>query len=533
MCRILVTLSLLLLLSAVASGAPCAGRLFYQTQDSKKISWVAVSSTGSNLTSDSASTLASSASCTGGMGSYASVVCCPTNADIRCWDTSLATPTHYDLGVGLPSSITPPYDLRLNTDVNRLLLGSRYIVSYLQFSNSWNNGTGTWDTLQSTSGPSWNILNLNNSPFYHVLFQQESKIVRINGQQTMLGNSLVTATSVQSVTSIGTESFAVLTTGALLRWIEDGSATAVPAPTTPSTTLYAGYNLTGAYSVDSCPYYILYSSSGDVVFGSSGATSTMTSIGTLASSVTYLVFGASGIPATPTAPVAPAPVPVIVPEAGPVAAPMEAPVAEMPVAAFVPTPPPSNCRTPPPQPAESFNCINGTWTSNSSVTAPQVIVTGYTVFSSNLTVTNLTILGLQSSVVVYGCAAINGTLSLNLTEADLQTLSKISINLLSVYGCTSSANLSTIPIAVNAPTKGCDKLTYTLGTDDSHTATTLTMIVSLQTDPCKNPRSKAVIIGSSVAAGAVVLGAAGLALAVSCSTRVRSVFRPFAKGRPY
>lgn len=533
--RIFVGVALLACLFTSTLSAPCGGRIFYQTQDLSKIQWADVSTTTTGFTPSDGSSLQGSGACKGGIASFAEVVCCPTNTDIRCWNSSVSSPTFYDLSVGLPVLTYPPYSLRINLELKQLLLGSLNRVHTLTYANYWDDDSNPpFELLASTSGRAWNIINISGVPFYNLLYNEDSQVIRSRslaaGGDT--GKPVLTGASVASLSNIGTECFGTLsTTGTLFRWIEDGSTTSVPSLSLPAgSATYAGYNLTAAYSVNACPYVILYSGSGTVTFVQSATVTPTTIDGSLDASVSFLAFATS----PDTSPVIPPPIPTIFPEppvAAPIAVPVEAPV-EVPITVPEPVvvPPPKNCTTPPPQPSSSFNCTNGTWVSISPIVAPTVVVSGSVVILSNLTVNDILLVGLNSNISISGCVSINGSLTLQLTAEDLKSLKNSTVTLLNYSGCSSSTNLSAVPLNVIAPTKGCDKVSIS-STGDS--PTTLVAIVTFSQDPCKSGRNKPLIIGVSAAAGAVALGALAIALAATLSTSCREKIRPFSRRREY
>lgn len=530
--RIFVGLILLSCTLTSILSAPCSGRLFYQSQDSFAIKWADVSNDDAGFISSGGSPLQSSTACVGGVASFGEVVCCPLNAKIRCWNGSDTYGSSYMLQAAFPSSAEAPYSLRINLDLKQVLLGSRYQVHTLTYANYWDdNSNPSWVLLASTSGRAWNIIPIAGVPFYHLIYLEQLQILRFNGTADT-GKPIVTAGAVQSLTNINTESFALLsTTGSLMRWIEDGSTTAPPIATIPQATMtYANYNLTSAYHVGSCPYIILYSSSGVVTFAATTTATPSTVSGNIDSSVTFMTFALSpDVSGVVPPPLPPPEEPVSVPITVPVAAP-EPTFAPEPISVPVAEPPSRNCTTPPPQPSNSFNCSNGVWVSNSSVTAPTIVASGSVVILSNLTVDNIVILGLNSNISVAGCVSINGSLTLQLTQEDLKSLTNKTVTLLNYAGCASATNLSAIPLNVVAPTKGCEKVSIATSGDSP---TTLVAIVSFNNDPCKSTRNKPLIIGVSVAAGAVALGALGFALLVTCSSTVRQKVRPFSRPRQY
>lgn len=520
--------------------APCSGRLFYQTESSNEISWADVSTTTLGFAPNTGSALESSSECIGGIASFADVLCCPIANDIRCWNTSIENSTHYDLGHGLPPGITSPYSLRINLDIKKLLIGSNNRVHLLSFTNFWNDGTGQWSALASTSGRGWNLLSLATGPFYHLLYGSDSKIVRFNAvplevTQVLPTTAGVPLATVNSVAAIGNESWAITgSLGTLFRWIEDGTANPAPSVAVPTTDTYAGYNLSSADSVGNCPYFLLYNPYGSVIFASSVTASASIVPGVLSGSIAKIAFAQSPpgfvippledvVPLVRPIPFIPVPTTEAIPESPPTVTAVE-PTA--------PAPPPIDCTSRRPEPKDSFTCINGTWTANASLSAPQVTVSSPIVIASNFTANNVTYIGINSSITVYGCANINGTLNVELTAEDVRRLNKTAVALLTSFGCINSTNFSLIPINVKGPTQGCDKISYSTKQEGSSTTTSLVLIMGIERNPCKSNRN-AIIIGTSVSAGVVLLAAVGLAIAASCSSSVRTIFRPYSKKRTY
>lgn len=548
MLRLLSASILLLTCIATAASAPCSGRLYYQTQGSYDIHWsdVSTSNSGFSRSGSSSQALLSSSACAGTISAYNNVLCCATSSDIRCWNTTAETPVPYDLGVSLPSSVSAPYDVRVSLEANTVLLAAASGSHVLRFQHFWADGTGSWQRLSSTQDHGWNILNLASGPFFHVLPGIETQVTRIPASTLQQQANIPTVSVVQSVAHIGNESFGLhgSPTSSIIRWVEDGINTAHTVNTLSGSVYVANQTkLTDAYSVGSCPYFIIYSTNGSVSFAESLTATAHKIDGSLASSVTSLAFAktSSDDDAPSPSPKSDDDSPAMNRHGRPSGWPWwypyySTPRAETsnPTSAAVPTPdaaPNALCRGR--RPTNLFDCINGTWTANVSIVADTIVVSSRVAIFSTFNVSRLVLEGLESSVTVHGCAALNGSITMALTEDELKTINGSARTVLSVNGCASGSNFSQVNLIVEAPTKSCDQFDYGLRQEQTGTQTNLVALFQLDMGGCKNNKNLTIILAICIPVGVILIAVAVIVVLSLCSSTFRTHFRPFAKKNTY
>lgn len=537
MLRLLFASILLLSFIAFVISAPCSGRIYYQKQGSYDIHWsdVSTSNSGFSQSGSSSQALIASSECAGTISAYNNVLCCATSNDIRCWNTTAETPFPYDLDVGLPSSACAPYDVRVSLEANTVLLASDSGTHMLRFQHFWADGTGSWQRLTSTQDHGWNIINLPSGPFFHVLPGIETQVIRIPASTRQQQQNIPTVSVVRSVAHIANETFALhgSPTSTIIRWVEDGINGAHTVNTL--TGLAYSAKLADAYSVGSCPYFIVYSPNGTVSFAESLTATMHTVDGSLGSSITSLAF-AKGL----SADVGPLSAPVYDESNGANASPNASPNSNKGKPPKAPKPPKSSNPNASPnshcrgrRPGVLFECINGTWTSNTSVIVESIVVSSRIVIWSNFTASGLILEGLESSVTVNGCAMINGSITMVLNEDEFKSLGNSTATVLTVIGCPSGSNFSQVNLIVEAPTQSCDKFEYGLGQEQTGSQTQLTALFTLDMGGCKNKQNLTIILAVCIPVGVIALAVAIIIILAACSSTFRTQFRPFAKKNTY
>lgn len=188
-----------------------------------------------------------------------------------------------------------------------------------------------------------------------------------------------------------------------------------------------------------------------------------------------------------------------------------------------------------------FTCIDGKWTSNTSITQPTVEIPPQTsiVIVGNLTTSQLVLTGLQASVVVKGCIS-EGLkfVYVELTEEDIKRLEKekdkkFTTLLLSIVDspdnsteqCASSINLADVELKIKTKESGCKKVKSQR--QQSNEKKTLSALFTLDTSKC----NLWWIILVSVLGGLILLGAIIFALLTAFVPAVRKAVRPYSAAK--
>ena len=133
-----------------------------------------------------------------------------------------------------------------------------------------------------------------------------------------------------------------------------------------------------------------------------------------------------------------------------------------------PTPTPVECRGT--RPSEQFKCINGVWTSTSTVTAPTLVISPGTlevVVDGNVTSGTVVLQGIGSSITVTGCFTNLSVVTIQLTPEDLKKLGSHSeVQLLRSSG--NCSDYSTVAVGTTVTGSSCrtvkvDKVTTSNG----------------------------------------------------------------------
>jgi predicted outer membrane repeat protein len=113
--------------------------------------------------------------------------------------------------------------------------------------------------------------------------------------------------------------------------------------------------------------------------------------------------------------------------------------------------PPSSLPQPP------FFCDNGIWTSYSTVSTPLLVLPpGTTLVHGNLSVTTLSISGLNSFIVTDGCLRVNGSFVVVLSRRDLETIKELGDHYSSQISNRTCSQQSSIPVAIESPATSCE-----------------------------------------------------------------------------
>jgi predicted outer membrane repeat protein len=176
-----------------------------------------------------------------------------------------------------------------------------------------------------------------------------------------------------------------------------------------------------------------------------------------------------------------------------------------------------------------WTCLDGLWTSSESLTTTLLTIPGTTaaLVVGNLTVSDLTITGLQSSVSVQnGCVYISGTLKIELSAADLEEISKESgsSRTISVISQDSVCpSLSTVAINAYKTASSCRKVEVSSKPDvvDGSRAI-LTALFKVNSSRCN---TKWIILGCVL--GGILVIVLVVALVVTFNDKAKAVVRPF------
>lgn len=193
---------------------------------------------------------------------------------------------------------------------------------------------------------------------------------------------------------------------------------------------------------------------------------------------------------------------------------------------FFSTAEPLACPLPAPQPNTSFTCQNGIWISNSTgiVTGGPVLVTGSVVVTGNLNVSNVTFIGMNTSIQVHGCANLPTTVFITLTPADLELLrtNKEYLATLIASRCNASSGYQgEIHVSTDgSKIRPCERVTGTLKSNGN----TLTGLFKFDSSKCSSKTWWIVLVS---VIGGVILLIIILALVFTQVPAARRCIRPF------
>lgn len=189
---------------------------------------------------------------------------------------------------------------------------------------------------------------------------------------------------------------------------------------------------------------------------------------------------------------------------------------------------------PMPGPGESFVCVDGVWTSFTDVNTTIIIATGPVTVFGNVNVSeSIVINGFQSSLIVNGCLILNGSIIIELSDDDLDKISKKTGAftyeyyqlLLSSQNCPFT-NSSQLDVQVRKTGKNqCAKVSMDAQTDSEHKL--LAGIFRVNRTSCNIWW----IILVSVLCGVVLLAVIVLVLVFTLSPKARLLVRPFSAKR--
>jgi hypothetical protein len=178
-----------------------------------------------------------------------------------------------------------------------------------------------------------------------------------------------------------------------------------------------------------------------------------------------------------------------------------------------------------PSPPNLFSCSGGQWVSIGSVDTEVIIVNGPTVINGSLAVTDVTFTGLRSSLNVSGCASINGTITLQLTQEEYDAIAQGSTPRTTLL--TSSCSPTGTSIFIQSPSTSCTKVVAASETSSN----SLLAVFSVDQTACSKAKSKLWWIILVAVIGGLVLVGIILALIFSFNPTARECIRPYSKRR--
>jgi hypothetical protein len=192
---------------------------------------------------------------------------------------------------------------------------------------------------------------------------------------------------------------------------------------------------------------------------------------------------------------------------------------------LTPESPTISCSQPPPSPLSDFTCVNSVWVSETSITTPSLVISpgGIIQIHGNLSVTDITFNGIGASVqVVNGCVIINGTIILQLSEEDIDSVAQRSLGdrqidlITQDPECSWSSQAPSLSVKTK---KSCRKVSAKANIDDSER---LSALFSIDSSWCQN---RWIILGCVL--GGVILIALILMLVFTQSKKARECVRPY------
>ena len=174
--------------------------------------------------------------------------------------------------------------------------------------------------------------------------------------------------------------------------------------------------------------------------------------------------------------------------------------------------------------------MNGQWTSSGSVTTVTITIPASTVVvTGNLTLTGVTTFtGLGSSVTIEGgCAYIDGTLQVELTPSELESISKQSggsrTTTLISQSSNCSTNFASLSVTSVKSSKSCRSVSSSTQNMNDGTRTSLVAVFKVDSSSCN---TRWIILGCVL--GGVLLILLVLVLVFTLHPRVRALVRPYA-----
>jgi hypothetical protein len=185
----------------------------------------------------------------------------------------------------------------------------------------------------------------------------------------------------------------------------------------------------------------------------------------------------------------------------------------------------AGCFQDPPEPASAFRCDNttGKWTSTSSFSSTEVVISSPVIIIGDLNVTTtVTFNGLGATINATGCIVLQGDIVISLTDEEYQSLVKTRSlqSILVVSGCDTSP-LSQTPITVITPSS--KKKCQSVSASTSSSSNTLTAVFKMNASKCNTWW----IILVSVIGGVIVITVIVIALVGTFNKSFKAKMRPF------
>ena len=187
---------------------------------------------------------------------------------------------------------------------------------------------------------------------------------------------------------------------------------------------------------------------------------------------------------------------------------------------------PLKCPEPRPQPTTSFTCQNGVWVSNSTdvTTGGTIVVAGPILIPGNFNISNITFIGMNTSIEVRGCANLPTTIFITLTPADILLLrnnKEYLATLISSRCNATSGYQGDIHVSTDRSNiKSCERVTGSVKADGS----TLTGLFTLDSSKCSSNLWWIVLVS---VLGGVILLITILALIFTQVPAARRCVRPY------
>ena len=168
-------------------------------------------------------------------------------------------------------------------------------------------------------------------------------------------------------------------------------------------------------------------------------------------------------------------------------------------------PPPLSC--PQPSPGATFTCVSGQWVSHEPIEEETFVVPGGLgpiVVEGDVNITeSITFQGLGSELLVNGCIALLGDITIVLTPEEIELIKQdptVQRQLIASLSpsCLNGTDLSSVPLSVSSST--CDKVSAT----NAGSRSSLTVLFNVDSSGCKKKSKLVAIIVPSVL-GAILL----------------------------
>ena len=194
------------------------------------------------------------------------------------------------------------------------------------------------------------------------------------------------------------------------------------------------------------------------------------------------------------------------------------------IPSLIPTPSPCPQST---RPSLQFQCINGIWVSNTTVTTPTLTIpsgASETIIVGDIESSSIVFSGLGSTLTIEGCALNLTSITLTLTPDDLKGSSKI-VQQLIIFANSNCSNDNLNGVVVEGRLNGstCRKVKASKTISNGQ----LSGIFTIDSSPCNTWW----IILVSVICGVVVLGVLILVLLIIFVPKVRFAVRPYSRPR--